>query len=218
MVWTLTAYVASDVGRVRARQEDSYLLNPRQHVYAVADGLGGLEDGDLASRSVVTTLKTLRPKETLAGAIERAHTVVLAEGGGYRGSTVAAWRLVRGTAHLAWVGDSRIYRLRAGALERLTEDHRLGRNTLARAIGVCPTIAVATKTDTPQTRDQYLLCTDGLWEELSDDRILALWRAHPKPQDACRTLVEKALEHGGRDNITALVLALLPAPRGLLLA
>jgi protein phosphatase len=127
-------------------------------------------------------------------------------------------------AVLASVGDSRVYRWRSGDLEQLTTDHnyvaelvRRGelspnaaathpyRNMLTRAVGVEPDVAVDMRIETLDPGDRYVLCSDGLTNELSDHAIATVLRRQPDPTDAARELIRLANEAGGRDNITALI-------------
>ncbi len=163
----------------------------------------------------------------LDAAIRLANRRVCAEregNNGRMGSTVAALDIHDGLAVIGHVGDSRVYRLRRGVLEPLTRDHSLYemlratgtqslpppeqygyRNVVTRALGIAesdPEIRV----ERIEPGDVFLLCSDGLLEQLDEDGLLFLL-ATRTPQDACRSMVELAYDLGGRDNITAVVVA-----------
>src|SRR4029453_11988506 len=144
------------------------------------------------------------------------------------GTTVVALALVdednEEVLAVANVGDSRAYRLTGGELEQLTEDHSLvadmeregslspegaptppQRNILARVLGVYDEIPVDIVTITPHHGDRYLLCSDGLFNEVPEDRIAAILRGVPEPDDAVEELVERAVGNGGGDNVTVVV-------------
>ena len=122
------------------------------------------------------------------------------------------------------VGDSRAYRVRGGVIKQLTRDHsllndylmampelteeqraELPKNVITRALGMQDSVAVDLVNDEPQVGDVYLLCSDGLSGMLTDEQILAIMSGSEDPSEICRRLVLKANEHGGEDNITALV-------------
>ena len=234
----LSSFAGSDVGRMRSGNEDSYFCG--QTVFAVADGLGGHQGGEVASAAAVEPLTRLDGREftepseaaeALATAIREANQSILDRAAGDpalygMGTTVTAAAVAGdGQLQLAHVGDSRAYRLREGALDQLTTDHtvvgelvRRGRLTpeqaaihpersiLTRAVGLDPRVPV----DLPdplelRSGDQLLLCSDGLTEAVSDDRIAQLLSAAPDGQAACRSLIDAANDAGGPDNITVVL-------------
>ncbi|MCA9690579.1 MAG: serine/threonine-protein phosphatase [Myxococcales bacterium] len=240
---------ASHLGR-RANQEDSYCARDDLGLFAVADGMGGYEGGEVASDLTISTMcefydSTLSDGERtwpvgvdprrsmaenrLAAAVRLANSKVAARRQGRlanMGSTVAALDLHNGAATVGHVGDSRVYRLRDGALVQLTRDHSLlealtasgaevdpanfgYRNIIVRALGfdnALPDVSV----DAVRPGDVYLLCTDGLTDPLTDDDIGFLLYTRP-PAAAARDLVGLAYELGGRDNITVVVIKVLAA-------
>ena len=135
LILTWHSAAATDVGRVRSINEDSYLERPDIGLWAVADGMGGHEAGDVASRTVVEELNRVPApvsREALIGNIERRlraanerliDYAAQREEGGIVGSTVVVLACHAGTALCFWAGDSRIYRYQDGALQRLTQDH-----------------------------------------------------------------------------------------------
>jgi PPM family protein phosphatase len=123
------------------------------------------------------------------------------------------------------VGDSRAYRVRSESIQQLTRDHslindylsampdlteeqraELPKNVITRALGMQDSVAVDLVSDEPQLGDVYLLCSDGLTGMLTDDQILGVVAACVEPKEICRKLIQRANEHGGEDNITALVI------------
>src|SRR5215213_2974758 len=232
----LQAGAATDVGRVRQMNEDRYLAD--ESLFAVADGVGGHQAGEVASQTSVETL--LREftagehtTEGLVAAAEAANQAVwqLAQGSREKrgmGTTLTALALVQenGEEQLALinVGDSRAYLLQQGDLIQLTEDHSLveelvrdgkltpaeaqvhpQRSIITRALGMEPVIQVDSWEITPFSGDRILLCSDGLTNELSDERIASTLRQLADPQEAARELVRLARASGGSDNITVVV-------------
>ena len=129
------------------------------------------------------------------------------------------------------VGDSRAYRVRGGQIQQLTRDHslindyllampelteeqraELPKNVITRALGMQDSVAVDLVSDEPQLGDVYLLCSDGLSGMLTDDQILGVVSSSAEPNEICRNLIQRANEHGGEDNITALVIRFEEAP------
>ena len=211
------------------------LFRSRQWLWAVADGMGGHAEGEHASRLVVERLGTLPTPGSAEDALQRiqqalkaVNTQLLADaeakGAEIIGTTVVVLTLVGRTAVIAWVGDSRLYRLRDGQLQQLTIDHTevqewvaQGRlspeeaehhphgNVLARAVGAEEPLEVEHRIDSLQSGDRYLLCSDGLTKELSDQRLLELL-TEDLPISACvDRLLDEALAAGGHDNVTVVI-------------
>ena len=234
----LQAGAATDVGRVRQINEDRYLADDKLNLYAVADGVGGHQAGEVASQTSVETLQRSfsegdRNTEGLVAAAEAANQAVwqLAQGSKEKrgmGTTLTALALVRqdGEEQLALinVGDSRAYLLQHGELDQLTEDHSLveelvrdgklthaeaqvhpQRSIITRALGMEPVTQVDSWEITPYQGDRILLCSDGLTNELSDERIASTLRQLADPQEAAHELVRQARAAGGSDNITVVV-------------
>jgi type VI secretion system protein ImpM len=220
----------TDVGRVRSINQDAFVEAPEIGVWVVADGLGGHRDGEVASREVCDALADLAPPagfdELVAMASERIQQV---NDHLYRrsarsaltdrcGSTVVAL-LVRGSrCAILWAGDSRVYRWRAGQLQRLTDDHSLadahpvtGRqqvNAITRAVGVAETVAIDIRREDLRAGDRFLLCSDGL-TRIATDAQVEQWMAEPDLQAVVSGLIALALEGGGPDNVTAVVAEVL---------
>jgi serine/threonine protein phosphatase PrpC len=217
----------SDVGRARDANEDSFLERPP--LFAVADGMGGAQAGEVASRIAVEALAGANSADDLRRAVEEANSRIhdsAAEDRGRAGmgTTVTAAWVDRGAITLAHVGDSRAYRLREGALEQLTEDHslvaglvRMGtitpaeaedhpqRSVILRAVGVERQVEVDVDEHETASGDVYLLCSDGLSGMVRDEVIEATLALDAPLEDRAGMLIELANASGGRDNITAVL-------------
>ena len=231
---SLKAGAATDVGRVRQINEDRYLCE--EALFAVADGVGGHQAGEVAAQTAVETLVKTFVDQTTDGLVNSVHDAneavwrlaqTTSEKRGM-GTTITALALVRKDGEdllaLANVGDSRVYRLQDGELLQLTDDHSLveemvregkltreeagvhpQRSIITRALGMEPDIEVDSWELIPYRGDRLLLCSDGLTNELSDDRIAATLRQVADPQEAARDLVRQARAEGGGDNITVVI-------------
>jgi protein phosphatase len=223
--------VASDTGRRRRRNEDNYVVAPP--LFAVADGMGGAQAGEVASRLAASALEGedsdgLQGLERLDALIQeanrriydRASTDPSASG---MGTTMTA-ALVEGmTVVIGHVGDSRAYLVRGEQMEQLTEDHSLvnellksgrlseeeahvhpQRSVITRAVGTDPDVDVDGFTIEAEEGDVFLLCSDGLTDMVADEEILELVHRHRDDLDrAVKSLVAAANRGGGEDNITA---------------
>ena len=236
----MQVYQATDVGRLRPTNEDA-LAVLGENTYLVADGMGGHAAGEIASHALVGALKrALRDEpfpwneKALSEAIRMANECILdlaQEQPEYRGmgTTATVLHIHDGRAYWSHVGDSRLYLLRDGILQQLTRDHTYveglveqgmitreearahpKRNLLTRAVGVSQKIEVDAGRLFPRPGDRFLLCTDGLTNMVEEERIPGLLQDAANPAE---TLVRAALEAGGRDNITAIVLVYDDAQR-----
>ncbi|HSL11233.1 MAG TPA: Stp1/IreP family PP2C-type Ser/Thr phosphatase, partial [Actinomycetota bacterium] len=226
--------VATDIGRVREGNEDSFLVEPP--LYAVADGMGGHRGGEVASQLALETVERMfrAGRGTLEEQIREANRAVFARSSEDRsvagmGTTLTAALVSDAGVHLAHVGDSRAYLLRAGAFRQLTQDHTLvhrmldageiseaeaevhpHRNVLTRVVGTEPDVRVDERDVGLLEGDRLLLCSDGLTNMVTEDQIQAILEATPtNPQEAADRLVRAANRAGGVDNITVLVLDLV---------
>ncbi len=235
---------ASDVGKVRAVNEDAYVIEPEIGLFVVSDGMGGHKGGALASSIVVEDLSVMI-ENRLHGlrsdsprAVRRLFKAAIAEQSrqlciegaagehGYRemGATVVVLLIRRRRAYVANLGDSRIYRFRAGRLRQLTRDHSVIRELLeaghiephevenheasgqiTRYIGMEEDAAPHVRTFALQKGDRLMLCTDGLTDMLDEKSIAKILATEDTAQTACKKLVQKANNAGGHDNITALI-------------
>jgi serine/threonine protein phosphatase PrpC len=230
--------MATDIGKVRERNEDSYLVEPP--LYAVADGMGGARGGAVASSLALDTLEDLfhSGKGSLAESIHSANRAVFERSVSDRkvsgmGTTLTAATVDERGAHLGHVGDSRAYLLRAGSLRQLTEDHTLvnrmvkageitpeeagvhpHRNVLTRSVGTEPEVDVDEE-DVPLIEgDRLLLCSDGLTGMVTEPQIQAILEAAPHPQDAADRLIKAANRAGGIDNTTVVILDIHEGDQG----
>ena len=225
----------TDQGRVRQVNQDALLDRPDLGLWAVADGMGGHSSGGMASRLIVERLGRMGRPQWLGAGVEQVDEIIadvnhrLIEEAVLRdddiiGSTLVALLAVADHAAILWAGDSRAYRLRGGGLVQLTRDHTQARelveqglltpeqaerhplsNVLVRAVGGDIDLELDRRVEAVLDGDRYLLASDGLDKELSLARIAALLGSPQLPAECARALVEAALEAGGRDNITALV-------------
>ena len=228
------------VGLVRRRNEDAFIERPEQGIWAVADGMGGHDQGDYASAAIVNRLAAFKPfadLEEFTDEVRRAlahvdvHLRARAKAAGPQtviASTVAALLAYREEFAAVWSGDSRIYHLRAAELHRLSTDHSrvqelidAGRLTLEEARGhpeghlVTQAIGAGrlhfgTRVGVVRPGDRFLLCSDGLTNMVADDEIAGIIAA-AAPQDAAERLVDLVLARGAVDNVTVIVVAAEPA-------
>jgi PPM family protein phosphatase len=225
----------SDVGRQRSANEDSYFA--RAPLFAVADGMGGAQAGEVASRIAAESFAPDEgwegsPESYLRsiakGANERIHRLAQADSTrSGMGTTLTAALLDGDDVSLAHVGDSRAYRFRDGQLKLLTSDHSLveelrrqgrltdeqaedhpQRSIITRALGPEPDVVVDTMTYRARPGDVYLLCSDGLTTMVKEDRIAAILADADELVAAVERLVEEANSAGGRDNITVVAFRL----------
>lgn len=235
---------ATDVGRVREINEDSYFTAPP--LFVVADGMGGHEGGDVASRIVVEEFGELvregydprHGAEAVADTLLSAHRRIREYAAQQRrqtgrhfqaGTTAVVALLVEDDGVPQWLlanlGDSRIYRVNEGDLEQVSVDHSLVQDLLDAGVIAADDVAqhpsrhVVTRalggsdsTDADffliplPAAERIVLCTDGISEMLDDDQIAEILEAMTDPRDAADRLVAAAVEAGGRDNATAVVI------------
>ena len=224
---------ATDQGRVRAVNQDAMFAD--RGLFVVADGMGGHQGGEVAANLAVRTVASEPhdTAETLLGAVKAANQVVHdtsiarpeLHGMGTTLTAIAVINDERGPHFgIVNVGDSRIYRQRNRTLHQLTYDHsyvaelmRRGdideqeaahhpyRNMLTRAVGVHAEVDVDDWAVEPEAGDRYILCSDGLTNEVSDAEINAVLNGNPDVSEAARALVQLANLNGGRDNATVLI-------------
>ena len=232
MSGALRSSAATHPGAVRPRNEDDLVDRPDLGLWAVADGAGGHGAGDVASGCIAEALDTIPPGLTAAEMLAQvrlrldavhADLQARAEARGHGGiiaSTVVVLLLRGGHYAALWAGDSRIYLLRDGALHRLTHDHSLVQelvdagqldaeaaeshpqaNVITRAVGAGGALQLDKVADRVAPGDRFLLCSDGVFKELPEAEIAARLA---RGADAAE-LVRRAVEAGGRDNVTVIV-------------
>lgn len=222
------------VGNVRSENEDSYASVPYSGVWLVADGMGGHANGRLASQTIADAVAAAVVPDELdaacdevAAAIHEANSRIFAKSleiGKQMGSTVVALVVRGGDFVVLWAGDSRAYLYRQGHLIQLTRDHTQVeamlerglltpeeaedhpmKHVLARAVGVQEALEIDAIRDTIESRDIFLLCSDGLHGVIEDAEIAAILAAHGHA--AGEVLVTACLERGAPDNVTAILVA-----------
>ena len=222
--------VSTHQGQVRDHNEDGWFASEEQGLWAVADGMGGHENGEWASGVVVAALGKLQLDgefehccEQIAEALHEANTEIQTESSanGKQMGTTAVVLFVRGSRFaVLWVGDSRAYLLRDGTLHQISKDHTqvqemvdLGmleadqvnvhpmRHVLARAIGVTDEIQVDVIVDEIDPGDTFLLASDGLHCCVGDDTIARVL-AGASLDAVTNDLVNESLDHGAPDNVT----------------
>ena len=243
---------ATDKGLRRSTNEDCFSVREDLRLFVVADGMGGHAAGEVASQAVVEGIEAfveatqaMAPDQTWPIPFDPDQSVnanrlragfrmgnrrlaaQIASSSNLRGmaTTAVAVLIDGGTATLAHVGDSRIYRLWDGQLERLTRDHswveeqiRSGalsesaarqhpwRNIVTRALSGSEDLEVDIQEVAMQSGDRLLLCTDGIVTVLSDDQISEVLRCETDLDHLCHALIQGANDGGGPDNVTAVVL------------
>ncbi|HEY3240691.1 MAG TPA: Stp1/IreP family PP2C-type Ser/Thr phosphatase [Acidimicrobiia bacterium] len=222
----------TDVGRGRPANEDTYLVDDEDRLYAVADGMGGHRAGEVASATAIDALQAAFAEgASLDQAVGEANAAVFEKASANldmrgMGTTLTAAALLDDhRVLLGHVGDSRAYLMRDGAVTQITEDHSLveqlvreGRLSpeeaashpqkaiITRALGIDPEVEVDTYPVDLRPGDRLLLCSDGLTNMLADTAIAGVLRRQSDPQEAADMLVDLANEAGGDDNITVVVI------------
>jgi protein phosphatase len=230
--WTSAA--RSDTGCVRQINEDALLDTPARGLWAVADGMGGHAVGDLASRMVVESLAKVKGANDLPNVLADARNRLLRVNEQLRaeaarrqvsriGSTVVLLAARDRACGYLWAGDSRIYLLRRGTLVQLTRDHshveelkargqltaeealhHPAQHLITRAVGALDVLELDENTLELRDGDTFLLCSDGLSNEVSEVEM-ANELAPGDCETAAQRLLEIALSRGGRDNISVVV-------------
>lgn len=216
----------SNVGRVRDENQDAFVERADDGLWLVADGMGGHQGGKLASQLVAERVQhaaatgdVTAMAGALTAAITGANTDLRNRGEeqpGFDGGTTVVALCVRGEQGIAlWAGDSRLYRLRGGELALLTRDHSVAEESgiasadgqmLTRAVGGADLLVLEELRLDIRPGDRFLLCSDGLYGELTAAEIAACL-AEPDCAAAAQRLLALALERGGADNATAVVIA-----------
>ena len=232
-----TSAAVSHVGKIRASNQDSGYLG--RHLYVVADGMGGHAGGDVASHIAAQRIAEAdRPYPTPEDAVEALESALLSANGLLAetvfehneltgmGTTVSAIARVHDKFALAHIGDSRVYRFRAGELEQITTDHTFvqrlvesGRITpeeaavhprravLMRVLGdVDSSPEIDTAILDTRAGDRWLLCSDGLSGYVSEEKITQVLGTVRTAQGAADRLVKESLDHGAPDNVTVLLI------------
>lgn len=238
----LSSYGLTDVGLVRANNEDVLMMLKDQGFFALADGMGGHNAGEIAAREAIRFVSASIEELFISSeknwnifelssfnriCIENANSWVHNLGQKKKkfngmGTTLCTLLFHERSLIYGHVGDSRIYRLRNNTLEQLTEDHSLSnrmvaegqadegtseifKNVLTRAIGTHREVEAEIHIAPVTPDDIYLMCTDGLTDQVSDEEILKIIQNSPDLEVASENLVKKANDEGGQDNVTVLM-------------
>ena len=222
---------ATSRGNVRGHNEDSVLERPDLGLWVVADGMGGHNAGDVASNMIVQALagvvRQTLPSAQLDEVEDRLRAVnahlyrdSLDNQAGMSGSTIVALLAFERHCLSIWAGDSRAYRSRDGVLEQITRDHSeaqelldasgealpeaMASNVITRAVGGAQELFLDIELRELRNHDRYLLCSDGLYKELSD-ADMAHHMTGNDPEGACKALMKQALSGACSDNVSAIV-------------
>jgi len=215
---------ATDPGRRRRRNEDAYVVEPP--LFAVADGMGGAQAGEIAAKIAASVLRESSGEEVVE-LIKQANRRVYEAAAGDQarsgmGTTITAAVVEDGAVQIGHVGDSRAYRIRDGKLEQLTEDHSLvaelvrsgklspeeadvhpQRSVITRTVGTDPDVDVDAFSVDAVPGDVFMICSDGLTTMVDDASILEIVERNRASLDqAAKALVNAANKGGGEDNIT----------------
>jgi protein phosphatase len=240
----------TNVGRKRNHNEDNFAIIADYGLFLVADGMGGHAAGEVASKMALDSIQEFfaatqsDPERTWPYKMDRTKGyeenrlitgIKLANLRIYEtaqreskkrgmGTTFVGIFSANDGVYVAHVGDSRVYRFRAGVLEMLTEDHSLlndyikmkrlteeeianfpHKNVIVRALGMKDTVKVDTRFEVPQAGDTFLLCSDGLSGPVTDPDMQSILTQYPDIKVAASKLIERANENGGPDNITCVL-------------
>ncbi|MCA9714809.1 MAG: Stp1/IreP family PP2C-type Ser/Thr phosphatase [Myxococcales bacterium] len=239
----------SDVGLHRSQNEDSILMPTEMALGAIADGMGGHAAGDVASKIAVETIEgfyrstaqsgprtwpfrpplldieRMRMETAVKLANSRIYETASADSGKKgMGTTIDAIYFTQGRLYIGHVGDSRVYRVRKGQIQMMTEDHSLRNdwlrmkglsgedvvnfpftNVVVRALGLAEQVNVDVVIDEYKYDDIFLLCSDGLNDMIDDATILKVINKYERLDSCSSKLIAAANDAGGKDNITALL-------------
>jgi protein phosphatase len=226
--------VMSHKGLTRQSNQDSYLTRQDLGLFIVADGMGGLDNGKIASEMTCNIVsRCIQNGEDTKSAIKSAHQVIqlmakqLSPNKGM-GTTIVSLKIEENRLNVSWVGDSRAYLFHKGELTQLTKDHSIvqmlldrqlitkedakyhpERKLITQSIGMqCSRkLSVDSISLSKQMQGEVLLCSDGLTNELSDDQIKAILNKPLTLKAKINDLILSANKHGGKDNITAVLIA-----------
>ena len=231
-----TSFVTHN-GCLRLHNEDSVLARPEIGLWAVADGMGGHDSGAYASQTVIEALSRI-PEAEPRLLLSACHEAIREANAEIRrvaqsrcvtiGTTLALVIVDEKQVACLWCGDSRIYRIRSGAISLLSRDHTElqdlldrgvltesegrnwpNRNVLTHALGVFEEPPTETTTHSLEEDDVFVICSDGLTAHVGEDDILAC-AGRRSPRGGCQALLDLALSRGGRDNVTVVLIQYRP--------
>ena len=216
----------SHVGTVRSLNEDRFLARDAIGIWAVADGMGGHSNGDIAAETVIEELERMESgdPDAVRTAIDRANRRLIDAAGGSveraSGATIVALLLGEGRYQCLWAGDSEVWRLRDGTLAKLTRDHSVVEelvqagllaeadrrshpqaNVITHAVGVDDIVTIESVSDELEDGDLFLICSDGLTGALTKEEMAAIL-AEEALDPVADALLARALANGAPDNVT----------------
>lgn len=229
----LQVYALTDVGKVRAINQDALVVDEALMLYGVADGMGGHKGGETASAGardgLIAGLQGKEPSlEALRDAITAANAALFQQQAGDEslsgmGTTLSVIWMSEHFVYFGHVGDSRVYRFREGKLEQMTDDHSLvgelvragyltseqaenhpNKNVILRAVGTEEGIDIDLAVEERKHGDLWLICSDGLHGMVKDSQMEAILSVNT-PEAAAKLLMDAALAAGGRDNISVVL-------------
>lgn len=232
MSFRCTSASLTHVGKVRSINEDACLALPEKGLWVVADGMGGHDAGDVASTMIVETLRIVPDPQrfseyvtSVEDALQSVNTELVAlansnDNTSTIGSTVVALVAYANYICCLWAGDSRLYLLRDRSLTQVTQDHSQveeliaqgeilrkdsethpAANVITRAVGATDELFLEMELLKLQHKDQLMLCSDGLYKDVNETQILQCMQDQ-SAEVACESLLDLALQSGGRDNVT----------------
>jgi len=235
--YRIHAYGASDTGKVRQNNEDSFFLDNAAGLYILCDGMGGHNAGEVASRECINVIKAyvLKNIGTSKDYLNLLHKAAAAANSTIfkmsrddptmrkMGTTVVVLLIANGNYYALWAGDSRIYLLRNNKLKRITKDHSKvqmlvdagiiteekawnhpEKNVILTAIGISEIIEPSTISGAVNKMDKFLLCSDGIHDEIRDEVIHEILKRNINPENIVPELISEALNAGGNDNVTVI--------------
>ena len=221
----------SNAGVKRKLNEDAFLDKPESGIWVVADGMGGHDAGDYASSLIVEVLADIKPQANLndlvdavIGEMKAVNATLLKEAKRRElsiiGSTVLIVVAYGSDFACIWAGDSRLYRLRKGAIEQLSRDHSQvqllvdqgkiskdeaeghpSANVVTRAVGALEELQLEKVYGEIKSGDKFLLCSDGLYKEVTEQEMAESLNNNSEPSAAIQKFLHLALERGARDNL-----------------
>lgn len=234
VTWTSTK--RTDLGNVRKVNEDSVVVHATENLWAVADGMGGHDAGDVASKQITAALGELKLGESFPDNIDLLEDTLLLVNQQLRdyaqekftgrtvGSTVVLMYAQNEFGACMWAGDSRLYRWRSNYLEQLTNDHSQveallesglieseeaidhpASNIITRAVGAADTLQLDVRAIDVAAGDVYLLCSDGLYNEV-DSAAIASQLQGAAPEQAADQLLKSCLAGNAQDNVSFIIL------------
>jgi len=229
------AAMLTNSGNVREYNEDSGLVKTQNQLWVVADGMGGHEAGDVASKMITQTLDNIVPSNDFTQYLDQVDDALISVNQQLRvlardkyngrtiGSTVVA--MIAHSHYIAylWVGDSRIYRVRNRQITQLTRDHsevqnmvdqgllnaeeaelHPAANVITRAIGASDNLYLSVGIEETENEDIYILCSDGLYRDISDAELLQLSESEDV-STICENMMRVALSREAKDNVTVII-------------